>query len=644
MPRAARFDSSTCYDVVVIGGGHAGVEAAHAAARLGCSSLLVTMSVDRIALMSCNPAIGGLAKGHLVREVDALGGLMGRAIDATGIQFRMLNTRKGPAVQGPRAQADKLAYNAWMREYVCASVSGLDVLEGMAEEIVCDASGAIAGIVLEDGTRVACHTLVLTTGTFLDGLIHIGMCNFRAGRMGDRSADRLSASFGRLGLETGRLKTGTPPRLHRRSIPFHELEEQPGDPVPPRFSFVSPPITRPQLPCWITHTNERTHEIIRANLDQSPMFCGVIEGIGPRYCPSIEDKIHRFADRTAHQIFLEPEGPDVDEIYVNGVSTSLPEAVQHQFIHSIRGLENAEFIRPGYAVEYTYVLPHQLSPAQMVRQVPGLFHAGQINGTSGYEEAAAMGIAAGINAALFCLDAEPVAFGRDEAYIGVLIDDLVTREHREPYRMFTSRTEYRLLLRADNADLRLTPRARALPRRPGAPGLIDDQRWEVFEQYASAVHTEATWLLNTPASPGSFDRPTADRLGLSGLEKPMMLGRLLTRPDLTYADLCELIGRKPLTDTRAAEQVEIQLRYEGYIRRQESQVQRFRSLEGKPLPQGFDYRGVTGLRRESAEKLTRHQPSSLGHASRIAGITPADLSLLLVLLKAGRLRASGPAA
>jgi tRNA uridine 5-carboxymethylaminomethyl modification enzyme len=638
MPLLNDKTSLGAYDVVVVGGGHAGAEASSAAARLGCKTLLVTMDAQRIGLMSCNPAIGGLAKGQLVREVDALGGLMGRATDATGIQFRMLNTSKGPAVQAPRAQADKLKYAAWIREELCHRTPNLDVVGAMVESIQTEPGDGgrlrIVGVTLEGGAKVRCRALVLTTGTFLDGLIHIGERNFKAGRMGDRSSERLSASFAQFGLETGRLKTGTPPRLHRRSIDWSKTVPQPGDDPAPPFSFMTDRIDREQLPCFATRTNERVHEIIAANFHRSPMFTGVIEGVGPRYCPSIEDKVKRFAEREGHQIFLEPEGPDVDEIYVNGVSTSLPEEVQHQFVREIPGLENAEFIRPGYAVEYTYAMPHQLAPTQMVRASEGLFHAGQLNGTSGYEEAAGMGIIAGINAAMFVLDREPVVLGRDQAYIGVLIDDLVTMEHREPYRMFTSRAEYRLLLRSDNADRRLTPLGRALKGRTPADKLVDDERWRRFEEHSQAVDSELDYLRRTPASPKTLDPQLAEELlGLIDLEKARSLASLMGRPETTYRDLCRAARREPLASARAAEQVEIETRYAGYIHRQGEQVERWRAMEAKPLPTWLDYRRVPSLRAEAAEKLGRFRPASFGQAGRIAGVNPTDLAILMVYLR-----------
>lgn len=636
------------YDVIVVGAGHAGCEAAHAAAKMGFDVLLLTMDPCHVALMSCNPSIGGLAKGHLVREIDALGGIQALATDATGIQFRMLNTRKGPAVQAPRAQCDKLAYNAWMREFM-TQMAGVTVGEGTATGLILErgeggrqrVGGVIVGGGEENETRIRARAVVCTTGTFLDGLIHIGLKHFPAGRLGERAAVGLGDAFKAAGLETGRLKTGTPPRLKAGSIDFSKFEPQPGDePIVP-FSFTTRRIERAQIACWLGHTNARTHEIIRGGLDRSPLYTGVIQGVGPRYCPSIEDKVVRFPHKENHQIFLEPEGLTSDWIYPNGLPTSLPEDVQEAMLRSIPGLEQVEIIKPGYAVEYTYCPPMQLRPSLETRAVEGLFFGGQLNGTSGYEEAAAQGLVAGINAGLKLRGEGPLVLRRDEAYLGVLIDDLITMEHREPYRMFTSRAEYRLLLRHDTADLRLTAHGRRV-------GLIDEARWTAFESYRGRLAGKIGEMEKITLNPLLMEREGFEAAGLPWPERALPLAQYLARPEVTLETagaaglLGELGGEVSAGEEeagsvvrRVAEQVMLYFKYEGYIRKQEVQVERMRRLEDKGLPEWLDYERVHGLRREAREKLIRFRPATVGQASRIAGINSTDLSLVLVHLKAG---------
>jgi tRNA uridine 5-carboxymethylaminomethyl modification enzyme len=612
------------YDVIVIGGGHAGTEACLAAARMGCRTLLLTHSVDTLGQMSCNPAIGGIGKSHLVREVDALGGAMGRATDRAGIQFRVLNARKGPAVRATRAQADRVLYRNAIREILEAQ-PGLSIFQQPVDDLLIE-NGRVAGAITQMGLTFRAPTVVLTTGTFLGGKIHIGLENSSGGRAGDPPSIALAQRLRELPLRVERLKTGTPPRIDARSVDFSQMEEQWGDVDAPPMSFLGSVEQRPeQRCCWITHTNAATHDIIRSGLDRSPMYSGVIEGVGPRYCPSIEDKIHRFADKSSHQVFVEPEGLTTSELYPNGISTSLPFDVQYALVRSISGFENAHITRPGYAIEYDFFDPRDLDYSLQTRSVPGLYFAGQINGTTGYEEAAAQGLLAGMNAALAVQGREPWCPRRDEAYIGVLVDDLITMGTREPYRMFTSRAEYRLLLREDNADLRLTAKGREL-------GLVDDARWDRFARKRDAIERETRRLATTWVHPAT---PEAVLLGpklKAPLTREYSLADLLKRPGINYADLAGLKG-EPLADQQAAEQVEIQAKYAGYIDRQQDEVERLRRYENTVLPASLDYAAVDGLSHEVRQKLSEARPDTLARAGRIPGVTPAAVSLLLIYLK-----------
>jgi tRNA uridine 5-carboxymethylaminomethyl modification enzyme len=614
------------FDVIVIGGGHAGTEAALAAARSGAATLLLTHNIETLGAMSCNPSIGGIGKGHLVREVDALGGAMAEATDEAGIQFRTLNASKGPAVRATRAQADRSLYKRAIRTRL-ENQPNLTLFQQAVDDLTVTGD-RVTGVVTQLGIRFEAPAVVLTAGTFLNGLVHVGLENYRAGRFGDPPSVSLAERLRDLMLPVGRLKTGTPPRLDGRTIDFSVMECQPGDNPVPVFSFIGRVEQHPrQVPCWITHTNPRTHDIIRAGLDRSPMFTGVIEGVGPRYCPSIEDKIHKFAGRDSHQVFMEPEGLDTHEIYPQGVSTSLPFDVQLALVRSIRGLENVHILRPGYAIEYDYFDPRNLKASLETKSIRGLFFAGQINGTTGYEEAAAQGLLAGVNAARHVRELEPWCPRRDQAYLGVLVDDLITRGVSEPYRMFTSRAEYRLSLREDNADLRLTEVGREL-------GLVGDERWDAFNRKRDAIAAEVERLKSTWVNPRLVTEADARRVLGKSMEREYRLFDLLRRPEVDYAGLLSLPGAGVgVVEAAVVEQVEAQAKYAGYIERQKEEVEKAQGAEGLRLPIDLDYAQVRGLSIEVRQKLAQHRPETVGQASRIQGVTPAAISLLLVHLK-----------
>ena len=611
------------YGVIIIGGGHAGCEAALASARMGVCTALISLDLEKIALMPCNPAIGGIGKGHIVREIDALGGQMARCIDKTGIQFRVLNSSKGPAVQGYRAQADKHLYKKEMRR-VLESQDYLSLICDEVDELLFD-NDSVKGLRTRSGLELNSRSIVITTGTFLNGRIHLGMKNSPAGRVGEKPSIKLSQSFLEQGFELGRLKTGTPPRLLGKSIDFSQCEIQQGDDDPKPFSFSTTKITQPQVPCYITYTNTRTAEVINKNMHLSPLYSGVIEGVGPRYCPSIEDKVVKFPDRVSHHVFLEPEGLNTDWIYPNGISTSLAEEVQWELVRTIPGLENADIVAPGYAIEYDFVPPTQLLPTLETKKVKGLFHAGQINGTSGYEEAAGQGLVAGINAALNFLDRPPFTLSRMESYIGVMIDDLVTKGTQEPYRMFTSRAENRLLLRQDNADTRLMGKGHKL-------GLVSNEDYNFCLLKKETVEKEIKRLNTTKVVPNQQGKELASKLGVKSLKTPTTLAGLLKRPEITYSQIAETFNGASVSKL-IGEQVEIQVKYEGFIQRQKQVVAKQKKLESYRIPTDFNYEGIPGLSCEVVQKLENIRPTTLGQASRISGITPAAVSIIMLMLK-----------